>query len=469
MAHIEPPRRRKDGCWWTRVCYRVGGRESPLLRQPICGYATEKECLEAATHWANDFERSKYLDQLSPTEAGATMTCGEVVQSYLEHHVDDELAENSQDYYRRALPIYFTPFWGDMFLSEATPLAGRRWRKWLIKAVAERLAEEAASGTVAGASTGVSMDGGDDGSLGAGRSVSANLRDSPKRSADAEAIAGMATITKMIALGRGVFSFAKDMDWRPDNPLETLKPPKQKKRSAKATRRRKWAPQAVHVEAIRSVISQKRLGTEHEWVIARDRLLVSMMGYEACRQQDLYGSRWWQYIDHDGNVRRRFIIGDGKTRAAEREVKLWRQVREEVAAYYELMGQPDLDELTYPGIRGAQMTRNNWQRDVWKPALADVRKLPGFKDLPHFGPHRLRASAATMLGYALTPQHVALDFLGHEQWTTTAKFYLVAFEDSEGLEGVPVEEQIELAREAPAKGLHPICTDQSGIASVLSV
>lgn len=264
---------------------------------------------------------------------------------------------------------------------------------------------------------------------------------------DDDSAAGMPTVVKMIALGRGIFSFGKQMGWRSDNPLEELKPPKQADKSAKKTRRRKWAPQAVQVEAIRRVISQKRLGTKHEWVIARDQLLVSMMGYEACRQQDLYGACWWQLIDESGSVRKRFIIGDGKTRAAERDVKLWRQVREEVAAYYELRGRPDLDELAFPGIRGAIMTRHNWQRDAWKPALADARKHPDFDDLPHFGPHRLRACAATMLGYALTPMHVALNFLGHEQWTTTARFYLVAFEESENLEGVPVEEQIEGARD----------------------
>lgn len=210
----------------------------------------------------------------------------------------------------------------------------------------------------------------------------------------------------------------------------------------------------MQVEAIRSVISRERAGTRDEWVIARDRLFVSMMGYEACRQEDLYGACWWQLIDDYGNVRRRFLIGSGKTRAAEREVKLWRQVREEIAAYYERLGRPHFDELIFPGIRGAVMTRQNWQRDVWRPALADVRKLLGFEDLRHFGPHRLRACAASMLGYALTPQHVALAFLGHEQWTTTAKFYLVAFDDSEGLEGAPVEEQIDFARRELVARLH---------------
>jgi integrase len=433
MAHVEAPRRTKEGTYWTRVRYRTGGRGTPLESETLCGYESKDDCIEAATHWGNDFERRKYLGQVSHLEVALTITCGEVVESWMEHHVRIDLAENSQAYYESAVPLYFTPFFGEMPFLEVTPLVGQRWRKWLLERVVERLnAQRQAQGL-------------------------------PSLSEREAKQAGRATVTKMIALGRGIFSFGQQMGWRPDNPLEALKPPRPPKETQQEARKRKWAPQAVQVEAIRSVISQERAGTRDEWVIHRDRLFVSMMGFEACRQEDLYGACWWQLIDDDGNIRRRFLIASGKTRAAEREVKLWRQVREEIAAYYELRGRPDLDELIFPGIRGAVMTRHNWQRDVWRPALAGARKLAGFKGLRHFGPHRLRACAATMLGYALTPQHVALQFLGHEQWTTTAKFYLVAFEDSEGLEGVPVEKQIGLAREqlAPGNPASPSAADET--------
>jgi len=53
-----------------------------------------------------------------------------------------------------------------------------------------------------------------------------------------------------------------------------------------------------------------------------------------------------------------------------------------------------------------------------------------------------------MLGYALTPKHVMLDFLGHEQETTTIKHYLRAFKDARAKlrEGLPVPDQIAQAR-----------------------
>jgi hypothetical protein len=81
MAHVEPPRRTKEGTWWTRVCYRKGGRGAPLQRETLTGYASKKDCLKAATHWGNDFERRKYLGEVNPLEVALTITCGEVVEA----------------------------------------------------------------------------------------------------------------------------------------------------------------------------------------------------------------------------------------------------------------------------------------------------------------------------------------------------------------------------------------------------
>jgi hypothetical protein len=84
--------------------------------------------------------------------------------------------------------------------------------------------------------------------------------------------------------------------------------------------------------------------------------------------------------------------------------------------------------------------------------LADSRApfwpREGYEDLPHFGAHKLRATCASMLGYALRPKHVMLDFLGHEQETTTIKHYLRAFREAKARarEGIAVEEQILQAR-----------------------
>jgi len=115
---------------------------------------------------------------------------------------------------------------------------------------------------------------------------------------------------------------------------------------------------------------------------------------------------------------------------------------------YFALGQPGADELIFPGIRGATISRRNWVRDVWEPALAAARQIEGFEELPHFGPHKLRAGCATMLGYALTPKHVMLDFLGHEQETTTIRHYLRAFKDARAKlrEGLSVADQIAQAR-----------------------
>lgn len=404
MAHIEKPRRCKDGSWSARVRYRIGGRDSKLLAESFSGYASEKECLKAAQHRANDFERQKYLGELTGLDAGCDMTCGELVEDYFRLHVNQELAGCSPDYYTRAIPIYFTPFFGHKRVYEVNRRDAREWKAWLAKEARER------------------------------------------STLDEGGRAGSATVAKMIQIGRGIFTFAVETERRPDNPLDLLKAPKVRQ----SARKRKYAPTPLQVEAIRAVISQEREGTAYAWVRARDRLLVSLEAYEGLRQQEVYPACWWQLIDESGNVRTYLIVDGQKTDAADRDIELWRQVREEIAFYYELMGRPPLGSLAFPGIRGAQLTTRNWSKRVWRPALAEARKLPGFKTMPHFGPHRLRAACATMLGYALTPQHVVLDFLGHRQWTTTMRFYLVAFKEqkkAKKLQGLPVEDQIDQARE----------------------
>jgi hypothetical protein len=120
----------------------------------------------------------------------------------------------------------------------------------------------------------------------------------------------------------------------------------------------------------------------------------------------------------------------------------------ELGELYLAIGRPDLGSLMFPGVRGAVVSRRNWARDSWLPALAEARLIEGHEGLPHFGAHKLRATCASMLGYALTPKHVMLDFLGHEQETTTIKHYLRAFRDGKARarEGVAVEEQILQAR-----------------------
>src|SRR5262245_25730437 len=64
MAHVEEPRRNADGTWSTRVRYRLGGRGAPLLSEPILGMPSRQAAVTAAQHWANDFERKKYLGEL---------------------------------------------------------------------------------------------------------------------------------------------------------------------------------------------------------------------------------------------------------------------------------------------------------------------------------------------------------------------------------------------------------------------
>lgn len=400
MAHIESPRRNSNGTWSTRVRYRIGGRGSPLRSHPVLGMPSKKAALEAATHWANDFERRKYLGELTPEHAGRELTCGEFIELWMRLHVLPELEANTQANYRRVVPLYFTAFFGNTGLSQVDRARAYEWREWMIEQTVGR--------------------------------------------ARLESQGGVPTVNRMLQIGKGIFSFAVELGYLRDNPLEHVRalPYRQEKR------KRLFAPTPEQVETIRSVISDSRKGEQY-WVCLRDRALVSLMAYEGLRQSEVLGAHWWQAIDDAGLVRFHFIIDKSKTPAGEdREVELWEPVRRELGELYLAIGRPDLGSLMFPGVRGAAVSRRNWARDSWLPALAGARLVEGCEDLPHFGAHKLRATCASMLGYALTPKHVMLDFLGHEQETTTIKHYLRAFRDAKARarEGIAVEEQILQAR-----------------------
>ena len=47
------------------------------------GLSIVKSALAAAQHWANDFERKKYLGELPHADAGQEVTCGEFVEMWI--------------------------------------------------------------------------------------------------------------------------------------------------------------------------------------------------------------------------------------------------------------------------------------------------------------------------------------------------------------------------------------------------
>jgi len=298
------------------------------------------------------------------------------------------------------VPLYFTAFFGNTALSEVDRARAYEWREWMVKQTVGR--------------------------------------------ARLESQGGVPTVNRMLQIGKGILSFAVELGYLRDNPLEHVRalPYRQEKR------KRLFAPTPEQVETIRSVISNSRKGEQY-LVRLRDRALVSLMAYDGLRPSEVLGAHWWQAIDDAGLVRFHFIIDKSKTPAGEdREVELWEPVRRELGELYLAIGRPDLGSLMFPGVRGAVVSRRNWARDSWLPALAGARLVEGCEGLPHFGAHKLRATCASMLGYALTPKHVMLDFLGHEQETTTIKHYLRAFRDAKARarEGIAVEEQILQAR-----------------------
>jgi integrase len=207
------------------------------------------------------------------------------------------------------------------------------------------------------------------------------------------------------------------------------------------------------VEALRDEISKD----DKPCVRARDRLIVTLIAIIGFRQQDIWGACWWQLIDEKGQVRSRAIIprkrddaSARKSRSAEREPRLWPPIRQEIREYYLLMGRPALDSPVVTNREGGRLNRNNWQRDHWRPALARLKAKDRWSTLGPLSPHMLRRCVATMMGYALLPDFVALEQIGHNQREkkTLMRHYLRALGDAEERQavGVPVAEQIEKAR-----------------------
>lgn len=399
MAHIEPPRKNKDGTWSTRVRHRAAGAGSKLLGTPVNGHATRKACIAEATFVASEIERAAYLATLTPVERTQEIGAGELVEQFMRHHVIPDLRKTTNDSYEDLIPRYFTAYFADKLVSEIAPADGLEWRLWVLALAASR------------------------------------------SSTEDDELAGKPTANKVIMVVKGMFNWAVENGLVASNPFANLSGFKHKQEKGK----REFAPTPEMMEAIRSVISIERLGTRHSWVCQRDRTAVSLLYGLGLRFEECFGARWSQAIDGAGSLRTHFRVSDGKTDAAERSLEIWDSAGDDLLALYDALGHPLLHSLILPGIRGAKQSRHNW-RDVWLAALTDARKLPGFEDMPHITPHNARRTCASMLGYALTPPHLVIRYIGHEDARTTMRYYQRAFDETYLRAGVPMAEQMRRAR-----------------------
>jgi integrase len=386
---IETRHSAREGVWNARYRYRFGTRTVTIDhkhddRETAVELAQETQ-LEHTLRW----RRGK----MPASQQGRETTFDEFLDTWKARRLAN-LAPSSQETYPSVIEKWLRPFLGGYMLAELTPDLGYAWLGWM--------KEEGAKPP---------------------------------------------TIERAVAIASGIVTRA--IRWRAldatENPFRYVERPRQERKRAP------WA-----------------LGAKEVWVIsermphARDKALVLVLGFEGLRSQEAIALRWLDVLREDGSPRERLRIeravsgtgsrrqvGDLKTRAAERYPQLFKPVADVLLKQWRANGKPSLEELVFPcGSQDGMLNMHNWREDYWWPALELAGIPKESKRYGKVGPHRLRATCASMLGYAQWSKAEVIAHLGHAQETTTITFYSRALEDPGDLRGLPMEKQIARGRRA---------------------
>jgi hypothetical protein len=443
LPSVDKERRNADGSYWTRIHWYAGG----IRQQPVTVRAATKKELDAEVA-AEEARLEHEIHLLKKRDAGdlgavaEVMNCTDLVRDWIRLYVAVELTGSTPREYIKDAAEWFVPFWGETTLSKLTPVQGLEWRAWL----QERICSPDNS----------------------------NLSTYEK--------AGEARVNRLLTMGRSIFSFAVRNRWiaSDDHPLRNVA---QLDYYAPADRDDfDFEPELA--EAIRLVIAEIKPQHRANEVLQKEaKLGISCLAYLGLAQQDLFDARFEQALHDDGTPRDYFEIprrptGSGrKSRNRKREVAMPRQVQDEVVALWKARGCPALSELIVPNGKGKSYTRQNWQRDFWRPAIAAVKELrvetvragekvvelsdrrekkvpehkPRFQDIPAgegIGPHAARRCAVGVWAIAGWLDADVLDSIGHDATNdrTLYRFYKKAKKAHKRKNFVPVEEQIDEAR-----------------------
>ena len=447
MPSVESVRRNDDGSWWTRIqWYRDGVRQPPVTLRAGSAAALEQEIEAELGRLTHEIHLQRKLRGGGDPEAvGEVMTGDDLVRKWIEGHVGVELTGSTPREYAKDAAKWFCPFWGERTLSQVGRADGIEWRKWLRDEIV--------------------------------KSANSRLGDYEQ--------AGIPRVNRLLTMGRSIFTFAVENGWmakgrhplRRVKPIPYLPPPENDD----------FLFEPELAEAIRLVIAEIAPQHRADPVLQMEaRMAISCLAYLGTTQQDLFDARFKQALNHDGSPRDYFgiprrVTGSGRKSAnREREIEIPPQLQEEFVALWEARGRPSLDELIVPNRNGESYTRQNWQRDFWRPAIAAVKKLavetvlmkqevvkleqrrldpqpvaapvPRFHNIPAgdgIGPHSARRCAVRMWAVAGWLDVDVLDAIGHSAGNTTTlhRFYAKAKKETrKRLTFTPVEEQIDAAR-----------------------
>jgi integrase len=241
---------------------------------------------------------------------------------------------------------------------------------------------------------------------------------------------GLESQRKALKLLRGILQRA--VEWRriSINPARLVKlPPPQAKAEV-----RPLPPELV--ESIRHTFlaEDRRL----------DATLVSMLAYTGLRPQEAHALCWHHIRQRTLLVEQRVANGtirrSTKTRW-NRTVRLLGPVTQDLLEYRLWTGNPNPDELVFPGRGGSpwgDSALGNWKARVFRPA----REAAGARDAT---PYTLRHSFASLLIWEGRPITYVAAQLGHSP-AMTLRTYAHVFEEFEDAERTSAEEAIRLAR-----------------------
>lgn len=449
MAHIEKPRLNKTtNDYSIRVIfYRGGKKQRPLT---LKGYPDAGSAIEAATHEAHRLDRERYLASViespDPLQVGLEMYGCELVDHWYEFYVVPSCRGSTPENYERDAARYFTPFWGNKIIGRQGKAQGREYTKWLLAEIRKNMRARGA------------------------------MPDNPD---DAE-YAGVPEANRVITMASSIWTYGVDNGWlREENhPLGKSKMTGKLRFDYIGNRvRDDYVPYPEEIEAYRACIAWGK----PDWVRLRDQAIIELVAYGLFRQQDLLEATLDLLFDEEGRPRtivdlrrRRGTELARKSPSAERLPLIPESTRETLAAYLEARGRPPLSEVAFPGEKRLRvMSRQNWQRDSWRPVRAFVSKLdvevvevrerdpetgaitsverPRWYANGVLGIHMTRRCGTTMMAYAGEPIQSILAQIGHNQRAdrTLIQYYMraVAQREAGHRRLVPVEEQIRRARE----------------------
>lgn len=216
-------------------------------------------------------------------------------------------------------------------------------------------------------------------------------------------------------------------------------------------------------EAVAALSAEEVEAIRRHMPTLRDQVLVSVLAYEGIRPGEAFVLEWGDVLDRQGHPREKMMVqralSDSRVTvnksARARRIELFEPVARDLLELYLQQGRPRLTALVFPPDRPGpnldrharrHLSRHNWRRRVWVPAL-EAARANGHRELSEdLHVYALRHTAATLLAHAhWTPNSVA-KHLGHADPGFTLRVYTEIFDDATDGERVPISEAIAQAR-----------------------